>query len=288
MLAAEQIAATLPCWSGPVAPVRLTGGISNENFLITDGAAKYVVRVNGDVPVHGVWRGNDAGCNRAAALIGIAPPVFYADAKAIVVNHVEGRTFAEDDVRSDANLARILPLIRRTHVEAYRHLRGPVCAFWPFRVCRDYGFFLEEQGGRMASEVDRLRAVNERLEVIVGPIEVVLGHNDLLAGNFIDDGARIWLIDWEHAGLSSPLFDLANLASNNSLSDAQENWLLENYFERPADEELQRRFRAMKCASILREAMWSMVSESTSTLDFDYAAYADQYMARFEAEYEGL
>jgi thiamine kinase-like enzyme len=140
----------------------------------------------------------------------------------------------------------------------------------------------------MIPELDKLGAANARLEGIAGPMDVVLGHNDLLAANFIDDGERLWLIDWEHAGLSSPLFDLASLASNNGLSPAQEIWLLENYFENPADEERRRRFLAMKCASLLREAMWSMASELTSTLDFDYQAYAAQYMDRFEAEYARL
>ncbi|MFP6746379.1 MAG: phosphotransferase [Alphaproteobacteria bacterium] len=288
MLETEQIAARLPCWSGPVRPVRLAGGISNDSFLVEDGAGKYVVRVNGDVPVHGVWRANDAACNRAAAAAGVAPAVHYAGARAVVVDYIEGRTLGAEDVRIQANLAKILPLIQRTHVDAYRHLRGPVCGFWPFRVCRDYANFLDEQGGRMAPEIVRLRAANERLENIAGPVSIVLGHNDLLAANFIDDGTRIWLIDWEHAGLTSPLFDLANLASNNSLPQAREVWLLEAYFGQPAGEELQRRFLAMKCASLLREAMWSMVSEYTSALDFDYAAYSRDFLGRFEVEYDRL
>ena len=285
---AAEYAAQLPCWSGPVMPVRLTGGISNENFLVDDGGRRFVVRVNGDVPVHGVWRQNDAGCNRAAAAVGVAPAVHYAEARAVVVNFVEGRTYLAEDVRQAANLAKILDLVRRTHGQAVHQLRGPVCAFWPFRVCRNYALFLAENDSRIIPELPKLAAVNQRLEALVGPIDVVLGHNDLLAANFIDDGERIWLIDWEHAGLTSPLFDLANLSSNNGLSQEQEIWLLETYFARAADEALLVRFRAMKCASLLREAMWSMVSEITSGLDFDYAAYAAEYMARFEAEYAGL
>jgi thiamine kinase-like enzyme len=140
----------------------------------------------------------------------------------------------------------------------------------------------------MIPEIPRLREVNERLETIVGQIRPVLGHNDLLAANLIDDGERLWLIDWEHAGISSPLFDLANLSSNNGLAASQETWLLETYFERPLDENLLRRFHAMKCASLLREAMWSMASEITSALDFDYVAYTTEYIGRFEAEYDRL
>ena len=74
----------------------------------------------------------------------------------------------------------------------------------------------------MNGEVDRLRAANEQVEKIVGPVDMVLGYNDLLAADLIEDGERLWLIDSEHAGLTSPLFDLANLSSNNVLSNSQD------------------------------------------------------------------
>ena len=84
----------------------------------------------------------------------------------------------------------------------------------------------------MVPELPRLLAAAEQLENSVGPIELVFGHNDLLAANLIDDGARLWLVDWEYGGFNSPLFDLGGLASNNELSPEQEDWLLEAYFER--------------------------------------------------------
>ena len=112
---------------------------------------------------------------------------------------------------------------------------------------------------------------------------MVYGHNDLLAANFIDDGTRVWLIDWDYAGFNSPLFDLGGLASNNGLDPAQEDWLLSAYFEAPVTDDLRRRYAAMKCASLLREALWSMVSEMHSALDFDYAGYTAENLARFHA-----
>ena len=117
---------------------------------------------------------------------------------------------------------------------------------------------------------------------------MVFGHNDLLPANFIDDGKRLWLIDWDYAGFNSPLFDLGNLCSNNEVAPEDEDWLLEAYFERPLDADLRRRYRAMKCASLLRETLWSMVSEIHSTLDFDYAAYTSDYLARFERAFAEL
>ncbi|MET1025534.1 MAG: phosphotransferase, partial [Dongiaceae bacterium] len=134
----------------------------------------------------------------------------------------------------------------------------------------------------------RLMQIAGDLEGIVGPVEFVYGHNDLLPSNFLDDGERLWLIDWDYAGFNSPLFDLANLCSNNEVPAAAETSLIESYFERPADDELLRRYHAMKCASLLRETMWSMISEIHSTLDFDYTAYTAENLARFERAYTDL
>ncbi len=288
MTDAETYAANLDCWSGPVTLERIPGGISNESFLVDDNGRKYVARINGDVPEHGVLRINDYNCNRAAAAAGIAPKVHHYEDRALVVDYVESRTLGEEDVRDDAMLERVLDLIKRTHHDAFRQARGPICAFWPFRVCRDYGFFLADNASRMIPELAVIRDRNEELEAAVGAIDLVLGHNDLLAGNFLDDGARLWLIDWEHAGFTSPLFDLANLSSNNELSESQQEWLLEAYFDKPMTGELRYRFHAMACASLLREAMWSMVSEIQSKLDFDYVAYSDDFYGRFNKAFEIL
>ena len=116
----------------------------------------------------------------------------------------------------------------------------------------------------------------------MGPIDLVFGHNDLLAANLIDDGSRLWLVDWDYGGWNSPLFDLGGLASNSELPPADRDWLLEAYFDRPLDDELRRRAHAMLTASLLREAMWSMVSEVHSELDFDFVAYTAENLARFE------
>jgi thiamine kinase-like enzyme len=116
-------------------------------------------------------------------------------------------------------------------------------------------------------------------------VDIVFSHNDLLAANLIDDGARLWLIDWDYAGFNSPLFDLGGVCSNNDLDGEQTEALLMAYHGR-VDRELLRRFSAMRCASLLRETLWSMVSEIHSTLDFDYAAYTATNRQRAEAAWQ--
>ncbi|HEX9583985.1 MAG TPA: phosphotransferase [Gammaproteobacteria bacterium] len=272
----------LACWRGKVNPEPVSGGITNQNFVVADGSGRFFVRIGDDIPEHGIMRFNEAAASRAAAAAGISPEVVHQEPGALVLRFIEGRTFTEADVRKPENLERILPLARRAHVEIPRHFRGPSLVFWVFQVLRDYAGTLRDGNSRMLPELPRLLDIAAKLETAVGLVDLVYGHNDLLAANFIDDGKRLWLVDWDYAGFNSPLFDLGGLASNNQLSPGQEEWLLESYFQCPLTDELGRRYAAMKCASLLRESMWSMVSEIHSTLDFDYAAYTSENLQRFE------
>lgn len=96
----------------------------------------------------------------------------------------------------------------------------------------------------------------------------------------------MWLIDWEYAGFGNPLFDLGGMASNNGFDQAEERQLLEAYYDRVPGDALWRRYSAMKCASLLRESLWSMVSEITSAIDFDFGAYTADNLAAFRAAYQ--
>jgi len=278
----RQIAAALTCWKGIVDPKPLSGGITNKNFVVEDAGRKYVVRVGDDIPVHQIMRFNELAASRAAHAAGVSPEVIHAGPGAMVIAHIQGKTFGEADVADQKNLERILPLVKRAHREIPKYLRGPALIFWVFHVLRDYAAALRDGNSRHIDAIGSLLDIAAKLETTIGPVDLVYGHNDLLPANFIDDGNRMWLIDWDYGGFNSPLFDLGGLASNNGLSADQEEWLLANYFERPVTDDLRRRYHAMKCASLLRESMWSMVQEIHSTLDFDYGAYTAENMARFE------
>jgi thiamine kinase-like enzyme len=277
--------AALAIWSGRVDPLPLTGGITNQNFTVEDRGRRYVVRVGDDIPVHGVSRSNELAASRAANLAGLSPGVVHAEPGILVLDFIEGRTFSPEDVRHPANLERLVDMVRRCHREIPQYLRGPAAMFWVFHVVRDYAHTLREGNSRHIPLLPDLLARAARLETAVGRIDVVFGHNDLLAANFIDDGKRLWLVDWEYAGFNSPLFDLGGLASNSELAGAQADHALELYFGKPVDDELRRRAAAMTAASLLRETMWSMVSEIHSTVDFDYSAYTAENLRRFEAAY---
>jgi thiamine kinase-like enzyme len=275
----------LSLWRGQVAPEKLEGGLSNRNFLVRDGADSYVVRVvGGDEPAHGIVRDREVAVSRAAHLAGIAPELVLAEPEVLVFRSIAGRTLSEDDVRRPAMLARIVELLRRCHRDIAPYLRGPAPCFWVFHALRDYLAQLEARGNP-PQETARLRRIVGRLERAVGPIRLAVTHNDLMPGNIIDDGRRLWLIDWEYAGFGAPLFDLASLTVDNAIDEAAQAQLLALYFGRPASTALLRRFAAMVLAAELREALWARIQQIHGKLTFDYGGYAEKHEARFERAY---
>ncbi|MCA2012161.1 phosphotransferase family protein [Cereibacter sphaeroides] len=276
-------ALALPIWNAPTGAQALGGGITNINVKLTDQGRDYLVRVGGDIPLHQVMRFNELACHRAAEAAGLSPRIVFSDDGILAMEFIDGRSLTSEDVRAPGMIERIVPLLLCLHRSGQAHLRGPVLMFWVFHILRDYAATLRGGGSVHASALPEMLRIAEDLEAAIGPIEVVLGHNDLLPANLLDAGDRLWLIDWDYGGLNSPLFDLAGLASNAELTEAQERHLLSVYYGRAADQKLWRRYLAMKCASLLRETMWSMVSETHSQIAFDYAAYTAVNRARFDA-----
>jgi thiamine kinase-like enzyme len=269
----EEKIARLACWRGPVTLEPLKGGLTNISFVATCRGEKFVVRCGEDIPVHHVFRDRERAASVAAFEAGLSPEIIHVEPGIMVLRFIEGRTLGEDDLR--ANIGRLVPLLKDCHTKVGRHVRGPVNAFWVFQVIRDYVTLLEADR-RYLEQADRL----ERAQV---PLPIVFGHHDLLPGNFIDDGRKIWLIDWEYGGFGTAMFDLANLSSNGSFAVTDDAALLDAYFEGTVTAELLAAFAAMKAASALREALWAMVSDvHLKTPGVDYKAHARDYLARFD------
>jgi thiamine kinase-like enzyme len=279
----------LTCWQqASLTPIRceaMEGGITNRNFRVEHRNEIFFVRLGEDIPEHGVYRFNELAASRAAFACGISPEVVHAESGAMVLRFIEGKTLEAENLRDRSTMQKVVSLLKKCHQEMPQHLPGTTLIFWVFQVVRGYANTLRKGQSRMIPEIYRFMEINKQLEKTVGAVEMKFGHNDLLCGNFIDDGRRLWLIDWDYAGFNSPLFDLANLASNNEYSENLEKQLLEMYFEKTVSADLWKRYFAMKCASLLREAMWSMASEIHSTLDFDYVQYTTENLVRFEKTY---
>ena len=274
----------LPIWTGIPHIVPLKGGVSNASFTVTDATGKYVARVGKDYPFHQVSRQREAIAAQAAFDAGLSPEVIHVSPGIMVVRYLEARTYGEADVRDNA--ARCADIVKRCHAGMGKRISGQGAIFWVFQILRDYAHTVKAGRHRHVPDLPRLMAITDELEAAQVPLPIVFGHHDLLPSNFMDDGERLWLIDWEYGAFGTAMFDLANIASNNSFDEAGENLILDAYFEGKPGEALLRAFYAMKTASALREAVWGMVSElHLNAPGVNYVAYAAEYLGRFERVY---
>ena len=275
---------SIPIWESTIEIKKIDGGITNQNFLIKDNLKKFVVRLGEDIPEHLVSRSNEIIASKAASETNISPKVIYNSKGILVLQYIESITLSAKNVRNKINV--IIPLIKKIHLEMPKKIIGQSLIFWVFHVIRNYENFLRSNKSSYIKLLPDLLHKSELLEKNSSPHEIVFGHNDLLPANFLDDGLRLWIIDWEYAGFNTPLFDLGGLASNNNFSLKEEAYLLENYFEKKVDDTILQKYNALKCASLLREAMWSMVSELTSKIDFNYKNYTQENLSKFNQSYK--
>ena len=112
-------------------------------------------------------------------------------------------------------------------------------------------------------------------------------HNDLLPANLLHDGEALRIVDWEYAGMGNRYFDLGNLSVNNGFNEAGDEWLLECYWGEPCTRRRLATLRLMRIMSDLREAMWGVVQQAISELDFDFADYAQEHFERVRAGLRG-
>src|SRR5688572_16756943 len=260
----------------------LTGGITNKNYKITDNGESYVLRMGGNETKYlGIDRKIEYECSLLASQIGIAPePIAFLEPEGyIVARFISGMGIPAEEIGSEENIDRVLESMKAYH--ALKYFPG---SFSPFRVAEEYAKTANSFNVKLPDKMEwYLEKSSEIEKAMYGrePLQRRPCHNDLLNLNFIDDGARIRILDWEYAGMGDIFFDLGNFAVQHDVKIEQDDILLYAYFGNPTDSQ-RAHLKLMKIMSDLREAMWGMVQIGVSKLDFDYAGYGQKYFDRFE------
>jgi thiamine kinase-like enzyme len=259
----------------------LSGGITNRNYLITAAGEdeRYVIRLAGnDTHLLGISREVEHAATVAAAGVGIGPEVtaFLRPEGYLVTRFIVGEPVSLEQVHQPETLRRVADSIRRVH-------GGPAIPglFVPLRIVEAYLALAAERGVSRPAAWDEAHAVGRRIEraLLDAPIELRPCHNDLLNANFIDDGERVRIVDWEYAGMGDPFFDLGNFSVNHDLTPDEDAVLLEAYEGEVRGPHLAR-LTLMRIVSDYREAMWGVLQQGISSLDVDFVAYADEHFER--------
>ncbi len=253
----------------------LSGGITNRNFRVdaADTDDHWVIRLAGnDTHLLGISREVEHAATVAAAGVGVGPEVtaFIRPEGYLVTRFIVGTPVTDAAVHRPETLVRVADSLRRIH-------DGPAIPglFVPLRIADAYRALAVARGVVIPPEYDLAAAVGRRIEMalLADPLELRPCHNDLLNANFIDDGARIRIIDWEYAGMGDPFFDLGNFSINHELTHAEDEILLGAY-DGEVHERRLARLTLMRVVSDFREAMWGVLQQGVSTLDVDFVAYA--------------
>ena len=259
----------------------LSGGITNRNFLVTVAGRedRYVIRLAGnDTHLLGISREVEHAATVAAAGVGVGPEVtaFIRPEGYLVTRFIEGSPVSDEAVHTAATQRRVGESLRRIH-------DGPPIPglFIPFRIVEAYRLLAAARGVPIPVEYELAASVARRIELacLSSPIEMRPCHNDLLNANFIDDGVRIRIVDWEYAGMGDPFFDLGNFSVNHGLTPDEDGEVLRAYDGDVRRERLAR-LTLMRTVSDFREAMWGVLQQGISTLDVDFVAYAGEHFDR--------
>ncbi len=258
----------------------LGGGITNHNFKVAvqGEPIPVVVRIGGrDTELLGVDREAEAAATRMAASVGVGPEVVAFVDGSLVTRFIQGVPIPPETMREPATIARVAAALGAIHAAP------PVPGrFDAHRIVRDYRATAAARGVPIPDGADLAMEVAERIRAARGPQPEAFCHNDLLNANFLDDGHAVHIVDWEYAGMGDRFFDLANLSVNHGFGIEHDEALLAATFGEVRARDLAS-LRLMRFMSDFREAMWGVVQQGISQLDFDFVAYADEHFERLRS-----
>ncbi len=276
---AEQAAAKVSLWRGrPVTISPLSGGLTNENYLVESEGTRYVMRLPGQsTDLLSIDRENEVYNTKAAASTGIAPKVLehLAGTDVMVLEFIAGATMSARSLQSGAMTARMAQSFHRLHAAP-----GFLHDFNMFRLIEYYLRIVEEHSVTIPHDYrEWLPAVNaiERA-VAVAALPLAPCHNDLLCENFIDDGVALRIVDYELSGNNDPCFDLGNTAQEAEFDQGQRSALCESYFGRLDARQLAR-LNLFALMSDVGWTLWGAIQARISAVDFDFRGY---YTGRWE------
>jgi thiamine kinase-like enzyme len=283
----DEVIAGVPAWAGrDVRAESIDGGLTNANYRLVVGDEQFCVRIPGrDSSLLAVDRREEHLNTLAAAEAGVGAQVRYTvgDEPVMVLEWITGEVQTEESLHRAGAVEQIAASVKRLHA-------GPrfANAFDMFTIQPRYRGICAEHGFKIPDDYDDHAAVVRRIEqaMAVQGANLVPCNNDLLAANFVDDGQKIWLIDYEYSGNNDPCFELGNIWRDNGLSLDQLEGLVTAYYGRTTRHELARA-RLQGTVSQYGWTLWGCIQHGSSTLDFDFWEWGMQRYENAVEEFRG-
>ena len=283
----EQVIAAIPAWAGRAVDAEaIAAGLTNANWKVTVDGTPHFVRIPGAATdLLAVDRANERHNTRAAATAGVGPPVLHElpEWDVFVLAWVDARTMSIETLGAPGIPTRVAEALRQLHA-------GPRFRddFDMFRTTERYLRVVDERSilipNGYRDRLDRL----PRIEAALGvhPLPTVPCHNDLLAENYLDDGQRLWLVDYEYSGNNDPTFELGNTCQEQGWEEARIRELCAAYFGEVTDA-LLARMRLQMIMSDVGWTLWAAIQAAISTIEYDFFGWAEERWARAQTALDG-
>ncbi len=269
----------IPVLAGPRSVADLLGGLTNRIVRVTTRTGDYVVRLSqGDAGLLGIDRDAEHANSLAAAEAGVGPHVvdYRPDLGILVLTFLLGKGLTNETIGDPRVLARVADAVRR--LQAGPRFTGDFDMFARqaayLALVREHGFALPDDYDDFAPQWERVRRA-----LAVRPSPTVPCNNDLLLGNFIDDGTRVWLIDYEYSGNNDPAFELGNTATECDLTREQADELVASWAGGDLDPVFRARVELQSLCSEYGWSLWGFIQAATSPIAYDFHGWG---MERFE------
>ncbi|GEP32469.1 choline/ethanolamine kinase [Nocardioides szechwanensis] len=265
----------------------LPGGLTNRNLRVqTDDGGDYVVRcshpgaallgIDRDAEHHNTLRAAEAG-------VGAGVVEYRPDLRMLVIDFLPGEVLTDESFADDGLLRRAAASVRTLH--AGPRFQGD---FDMFARQASYLATVKSRGFRLPetydNHADAWAEVRRALDA--APRPTVPCNNDLLAANYIDDGERVWLIDYEYSGNNDACFELGNTATECGFAPEQTAAWTEAYFGTPTAADVAR-VRLQAVCSAYGWSLWGFIQAATSAMDFDFYAWGEERLDKAAAAFRG-
>jgi len=275
--------ASLSIFKGSVNLSYFKGIMTNDVYLARDDGNQYIVKVRNNQS-YGVIRAHEIAASKAAHDAGIAPALLYHDDTILVFQYIASLPLSQQIIREKVMLQRLMPLLKIAHHNVIKYLDKPHISASIFAEIMGGIFFLKKHNSPYCNKFNNYIKDCHYFNNLFISYKLVFTHSDLSYTNCLDDGDKLWLIDWEYSGFNPVLFDLADLSQKNAFTHDEDVFLLEQYYADSVNSVLYYHFHAAKCIQILCMIIWHMISEVRSHKNLDCFNVINTALDRYQQQ----
>ncbi len=243
------------------------GGLTNRTYKVkfADGEG-YVVRIPGEGTEELIVRGNEKISTELACRLGIDAELLYFGSDGSKVTRLipNAVTMSAESMRSREHIVKAAAVFKKLHASG----EDTGVPFEVFDMAGGYEKIISDKNVDMYDDYSDVKAAVMKIKAEVDSIcniKKVPCHNDALCENWVMSGGdRMYLIDWEYAGMNDGIWDLADVSIEASYERSHDEMFLTEYLGRKPEEADWKHFQANK---LYVDYLWTLWAKTRVPYD---------------------